>query len=122
MATTKKLTKRDHFNALIALDEVQANSTLTDFIQHELELLEKKNGAEKKPTVAQQANEVIKAAIFDGMADNTLYTISELQKKVPACEELSNQRVSALVRQMVADGLVTRVEDKRKAYFSKVSE
>jgi hypothetical protein len=33
---------------------------------------------------------------------------------------MTNQRVSALVRQMVLDGKVERTEDKRKAYFKKV--
>ena len=31
---------------------------------------------------------------------------------------LTNQRVSAIVRQLKEDGIVTRVEIKRKAYFS----
>ena len=65
------------------------------------------------------ANEAIKQAIVDGMERDHFYTITELQKSIPECAELSNQRVSALVRQMVADGAVIRTEDKRKAYFSK---
>ena len=114
MAT--KMTKRDYFT--------QIKSHLTDeaeiaFIDHELELLAKKNSSEKKPTAQQTANEGIKTAILDNMAENTLYTISELMKIVPECENLTNQRVSALVRQLVADGLVVRTEDKRKAYFTK---
>lgn len=118
----KKMTKRDYFNALLALDEVKGNAALVEFVNHEVELLAKKNSAEKKPTAVQVANEGIKDAIYNGMADNTLYTISELQKKIPECEELTNQRISALIRQMIADGKVTRTEDKRKAYFTKVSE
>ena len=118
--TTKKLTKRDHFTTLLTLSEVQADPALVDFINHELELLAKKNSAEKKPTAQQVANDGIKSAILDGMEENHLYTITELQKSIPECAELSNQRISALVRQMVADGAVIRTEDKRKAYFSKV--
>jgi predicted transcriptional regulator len=54
------------------------------------------------------------------MTPNRLYTVTEIQKEVAECAELSNQRVSALLRQMVADGVVIRTEDKRKAYFSLV--
>lgn len=122
MANEKKMTKRDYFNTLLTLNEVKANPALVEFVNHEIDLLAKKNSAEKKPTAVQQANEGIKEAIFNGMAANTLYTISELQKKIPECAELTNQRISALVRQMVVDGLVTRTEDKRKAYFTKVGE
>ena len=117
--TTTKITKRDRFNALLNIDAVKADQGLVDFINHELELLARKNSAEKKPTAQQVANDGIKSAILEGMEENHLYTITELQKSIPECAELSNQRVSALVRQMVTEGAVVRTEDKRKAYFSK---
>ena len=119
--TTKKITKRDRFNALLNMAEVKANPDMVAFIEHVLELLAKKNSADKKPTAQQVANEGIKQAILDGMEDNRLYTITELQKSIPACADLSNQRVSAIVRQMVGVS-INRTEDKRKAYFSKVAE
>lgn len=115
MANTKKMTKRDYFNAILS------KYPLTDaekaFVEHELELLEKKNSSEKKPTAQQVVNEGIKAAIVAGMTPNRLYTITEIQKEIPECAELSNQRISALIRQMVGNEIV-RTEDKRKAYFS----
>jgi hypothetical protein len=119
--TNKKITKRDRFNALLNMAEVKANPDMVAFIEHELELLAKKNSADKKPTAQQTANEAIKSAILDGMEEGRLYTITELQKSIPACAELSNQRVSALVRQMVGV-TIDRTEDKRKAYFSKIAE
>lgn len=121
MTTSKKLTKRDHFTALLNLSEVKANPVLVDFIEHELELLAKKNSAEKKPTAVQVANEGIKDAIYDAMQENRLYTITELIKEVPECAELTNQRVSALIRQMMPER-IERVEEKRKAYFRKIVE
>ena len=117
--TNKKITKRERFESLLSLSEVQADPGMVEFINHELELLAKKNSADKKPTAQQVANESIKQAILDGMEDNHLYTITELQKSIPACAELSNQRVSAIVRQMVGVS-IDRTEDKRKAYFSKI--
>ena len=117
--TTKKITKRDRFNALLAIPAVQADPDLVDFIEHELELLAKKNSADKKPTAQQTANEGIEAAIVEAMEPNHLYTVTELQKSVEACADLSNQRVSALLRQLKDEGAVIRTEDKRKAYFSK---
>lgn len=115
----KKLTKRDHFTALLALAEVQNDQTLVDFINHELDLLAKKNSAERKPTAVQVANEGIKTAILSALSE-TPVTISELQKSAPELAELTNQRISALVRQLVNDGSVVRSEDKRKAYFALV--
>ena len=117
MATNKKITKRDRFNPLLSLSEDQANAELVAFIEHEIELLDKKNSSEKKPTAQQTANESIKAAIVAGMTPNRLYTVSEIQKEISECAELSNQRISALLRQMIGKEIV-RTEDKRKAYFS----
>ena len=117
--TNKKITKRDRFNALLSIPAVQADPDMVAFIEHELELLAKKNSADKKPTAQQVANDGIKTAILEAMEDNRLYTITEIQKSVDECAELSNQRVSALMRQLKDAGLVVRTEDKRKAYFSK---
>ena len=112
----KKMTKRDYFTAI--LEKYPLTTDEKAFVEHELELLAKKNSAEKKPTAQQTANEAIKTAILDGMTSGRFYTVTEIQKEIPECAELSNQRVSALLRQMKDDGIVTRTEDKRKAYFS----
>jgi hypothetical protein len=118
MEKTKKMTKVDYFK------QIKANYALTadevKFIDHEIELLTKKNSAEKKPTAQQTANEGIKTAIVEGMEPNRLYTVTEIIKSIPECADMTNQRVSALLRQMVECGKVKRTEDKRKAYFSKV--
>ena len=116
MANTKKMTKRDYFNAILSKYDLTADEKA--FVEHELELLEKKNSSEKKPTAQQVANDNIKFAIAQGMTPNRLYTVTEIQKEISVCAELSNQRVSALLRQMKDDGIVIRTEDKRKAYFS----
>ena len=119
MANTKKMTKREMFEMIKANHNLSADEIA--FIDHELELLAKKNSTEKKPTAVQVANEGIKADILNGMEIGKKYTITDLMKEIPACAELSNQRVSALVRQLVTDGAVERTEEKRKAYFHKVA-
>lgn len=115
--TNKKITKRDHFTALLNLSEVKSNPALTEFIEHEIELLAKKNSAERKPTAVQQANEGIKQVILSALS-TTPVTISDLQKSNAELGELTNQRISALIRQLVGDGFVVRTEDKRKAFFA----
>ena len=128
MTTNKKITKRDKFSAVLSMlnsidpattvaDGISAEE-LVDFINHELELLAKKNSAEKKPTAQQAANEGIKEVILDVLGkDGGLMTVTDVQKSADELAELSNQRISALLRQLIADGYVERVEDKRKAYF-----
>lgn len=121
MSNTKKLTKREKFEMLKGIDAVVSNPVLAEFIDHELELLARKNasGGEKKMTAVQVANEGLKAEILECMGEhpNQLFTISEMLKSFPCCAELTNQKVSALVRQLVADGKVVKVEEKRKSFF-----
>lgn len=114
----KRMTKREYFTTLLTYDEVQANPKMVEATQHELELLDRKNASgEKKLTANQTANVEIKATILDEMEDNVLYTISDMQKRLPSCAELTNQKISALMTQLVNAQRVERVEDKRKAYF-----
>lgn len=108
-----------------AIDYVLSNCTLPTDVAEKLDKMKaqfvKKNSADRKPTATQVENAGLKVAILDGMAEGKAYTITDLMKAVPQLADLSNQRVSALVRQLVEEGLVLRTEEKRKAYFSKVA-
>ena len=119
--TNKKVTKREKFEMLKAMAEVQSNPMLMEFIDHELELLAKKNTSEKKPTAQQVANEGIKQTIIDVLTENGgLMTITDIQKASADLADLSNQKLSALVRQLKDAGMVEKVEDKRKSYFKAI--
>lgn len=111
-----KMTKRDYFNQILSKYPLTADEKA--FIDHELELLDRKNasGGAKAPTATQKANADLKALILDVMEDGTRYTITELGKLIGV---ESNQKVSALVRQLKMDNLVVRSEEKGKAYFTK---
>lgn len=67
-------------------------------------------------TAVQLANRAVQQAILDWMEPGRLYTVPEIQEGCPECADLTNQRVSALIRQLLPEHL-ERIEDKRKAYF-----
>ena len=113
----KKLTKRDHYNTLLSLSEVQSNPVLVEFINHEVELLDRKNTSDKKPTATQVGNQSLKNEILASMEENRLYTVSEMIKVLPCCDGLSTPKVSALVNQMVEADILDKVIDKRRSYF-----
>ena len=114
----KKITKVDRFNQLIALDEVKANVDLVAFCEHEIELLQKKS-ASKKPSKKNEENEVLKAKIVEvlGTFENGA-TVSEILATGGDFTGMSNQKISALVRQLVLDGTVVKTTDKKKSIFS----
>lgn len=115
----KKFTKRNALTALLSLSEVKADARLVAYCEHELELLDKKNvSGEKAKTKTQEANDIIKAEILEWYPDGEKFTCSNLQKSCPACAELSTPKISALVNQMVGDGLLIKTTEKRVSYFA----
>ena len=119
MANTK-MTYATALDMVLAIDEVKANDELVEKLIALKESVSKKSTSKSnKPTAKQKANEEIKEKLMEILfAEPTrLFTISEICKAYTD-EELSNQKVSSLVRQLVAEDKVKRTEDKRKAYFS----
>ena len=100
--------------AITTVDNEEAKTKLTALQAS----IAKKNSAVRKPTATQTANAGFKVAIENGMEFGKKYTITDLIKSISELADLSNQRVSAIVRQMVESGTVVRPEIKRKAYFS----
>lgn len=124
MANEKKLTITEQFADLLTIPEVANNPKRKAFIEGRMAQIAKKNAGgangEKKLTATQTANLVLKDAIYNTMTEGGKYTVTDLMKQVPALNGLSNQKVNALVAQMVKAGVLERIEEKRKAYFVKV--
>lgn len=115
MAEIKKLTKKDYFKELKEL--VIDRQDLVDFIDHEIELLTKK-GSKSTPTKTQVENEAIKEKIVATLVELDRYaTITDIQNANTELADLSNQKVSALLKQLVDTNVVEKMLDKKKAYF-----
>lgn len=106
-----------------ALAYVLAHADLPEEVKAKVENMkaqfEKKNSAEKKPTANQVANKAITEGILAEMEVGVLYTITDMIKKLPSCADLTNQKVSALIKPLIGVS-IERVEEKRKAYFRKI--
>lgn len=116
MAETKKLTKKDYFKMLKEL--VSDRTDLVAFIDHELELLTNK-ASKSSQTKTQKENETIKEVIVATLTELGKYaSITEIQNANAELSELSNQKISALLKQLVDGGIVKKQIEKKKAYFS----
>lgn len=119
------MTKMTYVNALdTAINFLNENIQYGDDFSATVEKLEalkvqlaKKSSGERKPTATQKENVGFKDTIAMALEAEKNYTVTDIMKSVPEVANLSNQRVSALVRQLVADGILVREEIKRKAYF-----
>ena len=115
MAEIKKLTKKDYFNELKGL--VADRQDLVDFIDHEIELLSKKS-SRTAPTKTQLENEKIKEKIVATLVELDKYaTITDIQNANTELADLSNQKISALLKQLYDNKIIEKVIDKKKAYF-----
>ena len=116
---TNKITKRDNFVALLNIPAVAENDKLVNFINHEIELLDNRNSAERKPTATQIANADYKTAIVAYLAKVAVAkTVTDLIKEVDGFADFSNQKVSALCNALAKDGKIQRAVVGRKTYFA----
>ena len=112
------MTQKDYFNEIIALAKANGRDDLVTFAEGRIEVLNKKT-TNRKPTKAQVENDNIKTVIKSVLLNcDSGVTVTDIQKMNDELGELSNQKISALLRQMVDDKEVVKTSDKKKSYFS----
>ncbi len=112
---TNKKTKKDLF--LEVREVVAGNEELVAFIDHELELLNKK--ASTKSTKVNDEQVALMEKIVNALNEiGRSVTISELQKENAEMAEYSNQKLSAMLKKLVDNKQVTKMVDKKKSYFT----
>lgn len=92
---------------------------LIEFCSHEIELLEKKSATPKKPTATQVENESFKSTLVEFFSNtNEKKSIKEIQSEVPEVAQLSNQRITHLLTDLVKNGTLAKVYEKKVPYYS----
>ena len=124
MANRKTPTKRECYNALLNIPAVAGDPVLVAFINRELNLLDKKNSANRKPTAKEiakrEADADLRIAIVDEMEVGKMYSAGEMIKALPtltAVPDLSAAKVSYLMRDLIKDGSVEKVVEKRHTFY-----
>ena len=111
------MTKREMYNEILAV--VADNTEMVEFINHEIELLNRKSSAVRKPTKNQLENEGFKADIVDYLKDaDAPKTIKELQTAIPSLADLTNQRITHLLTDLVKAETLTKNYVKKTPYYS----
>ena len=112
-----KITEREVIGMMMNEEVVKANPIYVAYLENELALLDKK-AQNKKATKTQEQNVGIKATILEVLATIGSGTVTDIQNGNEELSALSNQKVSALVRQLVESGEVVKTTDKKKSIFS----
>jgi Fic family protein len=120
----KKMTKKENFNELmnivttLDIDENKKDNLLS-FIEHEIELLDKKNSRKSdKPTKKQIANHETSLALVDEMEESKYYTSKELGELMG----VSFQKIVALVKEPLENGAIAKTSLKGKTLYFKGEE
>ena len=110
------MTKREMFNLIAGINA--NNAEIVEFCKHEIELLSKKS-SKSGLTKTQKENIEIKAKLLKALAEvGSPVTITEFQAASEVASQYSNNKISALFRQLRESGEVVRVVEKKKSYFS----
>ena len=113
-----KMTKLQIVTMMLANAEISANEIFKAYLENEKALLEKK-ASNRKATKTQTENVSIKATILTVLENfNRPMTITDIQSANEDLKALSNQKISALVKQLKDNGLVVKSVEKGKSLFS----
>ena len=115
------MTKKEMYAEILKV--VADNEELVAFVNHEIDLLNRKSSGTRKPTKTQLENEGFKADILEALAGvDEPVTIKGLCGICDSISGLTNQRVTHLLTDLRKDGKVARTYVKKVAYFTLGSE
>lgn len=111
------MTKKEMFAEIRKV--VADNAEMVAFIDHEVELLNRKGNTSRKPTKTQVENDGFKADILAALAEvDTPVTIKGLCEICDSIAGLTNQRITHMLTDLRKDGKVARTYIKKVAYFT----
>lgn len=115
--TTPKITKKQKFEMLRA--RVEDNDMLIEFIDHEIELLERKSSKvdTKKSAEHEKIMGYIKSVLYE--ADAAM-KCGDITQRVNAKynETFQSQKISAMLKKMVESGEVIKSTEKKETFFA----
>ena len=118
----KKITKREKFEMLLA--KVEGDEMLTEFINHEIELLSAKasKGNAKKNAEQEAFIDLIRDVLSEAPNPMQCGAIAKDARLLGFAWKDGNatspQRVSAMLKKMVESGDVVKTIDKKTSYFA----
>lgn len=123
MTMANKKVKRDYFMEIREI--VKDNAELVEFVDHELELLARKNTGNAQ-TKVQKENVAVAKMLLEELAKAGTTTITDLMNTSEVIKnytlengnKLTNQKISAIFTQLLKEGKITRAVEKKRSYFS----
>ena len=104
-----------------ALEFVLTNVELPEEVREKIQNIHNstvKKSTNRKPSKASQENKVFAETVAKVLSESEKpLTITEILKSDETFADLSNQKMTAVVRMMIAEGTVTKVVEGKKSTF-----
>lgn len=114
-----KATQKEMFNGMIAYfngEETDfTNEEFVEFLEGRIAVLDRKSANRK--TKVNEADEALKTAVLEVLASGEKLTVTAIMRANDLLGQQSNQKVSAILRKLIADGAVDKVKDKKTSLF-----
>lgn len=111
------MTKREVINEMLANEVITSNENWTEFLNHEIELLDKKAESRKNAqTKAQKANAELKTEVLPYVTTEGS-TVTEILARVDSDKIATSQKMTAILKSLVADGTVVNVKEGKKSIY-----
>ena len=121
----KKITKKERFMELVALVEksdVTNKADMVAFLEHEIELLDRKSSKSAESKTQKELLEIMDK-IYKALKEvGKPVTITELMRASVEMAEYSNQKLSSVLKKMTEaeNPVVVKNIEKKKSYFSAI--
>ena len=120
-----KITQKTMFNAVIDFlngeDTDFSTEEMVEFLEGRIAVLDKKSANRK--TKVNEEDEALKSLTLEALALlDTPSTVTDIMKKVDFPVGTSNQKVSAILRKLIAEGKVEKEKDKKSTLFSLIAQ
>ena len=125
----KKITKREKYERLLAIEEVAADAELREFVEGEIAALAAKAEKAKERAAKKKAEmDTLCDEVYEVIAANGTVTLQDIVKIISESnEEITSAKIVARLKKLVDAEKIEKAEktiEKRKlmTYFVKVSE
>lgn len=119
---TPKITKKDNFLAILDILDAARNGgvnlkpgdvtydSLTDFINHEIELIDNKAAAAAKRAAAKKAEgDALRDTIYNILSTDEDKTVDAIQAELND-PDVSNQMITSRMSKLIASGMVEKTQ------------
>ena len=120
MLMSEKITQKVGFTRAKEMYAQLGDTEMVEFFEKRLAQLEKRSTSERKKTPRQIENDAYKQIILNGMTDDREYTTDDILMYFGLPVEIKYQRLSALMSQLIDDGLVSMGYDNKRVVHYKL--